>query len=262
MIEDDYVSFEVAKLLQKKGFAEKCHRGYTPYGELDCFLGENGYGDIAANYILAPTHQMALKWIREKYDLHIIVYPWQANNEQSAKHWCCKVYETFNLLGREKYTDETPSSYWEGVESALKYSLRSILNTNKDIDEDYVSLNIAKLLEGKGFNEPCRTIYNEDGEMVLVDDFHKNSGSDVRMFDDDDECYNFVTAPTYQMAIKWIRLKLGMFIVIDLDVYSGQYFFTIYNHLNDVNPNKWYSGELCKTYGEAAENALFYALTK
>ena len=124
MIEEAYVGFEVAKLLKEKGFNEPCQYFYK-FGSNELYKGtvftNTQIGDIFYN---APTHQMAMAYLREKYDLHIIAFPYKANNE---KKWCCYVYKTFNLLGCERYMNETLDSYEEAVEAALKYSLENLI---------------------------------------------------------------------------------------------------------------------------------------
>lgn len=108
MIQEAYCCKEIYKLLREKGFE----------GEIHTFYDKDGYT------VPVITHQMAIKWLREKYDLHIIVYPYNANGE---KKWCCQVYKTFNLLGYEKYVDETLDSYEHAVEAALKYTLENLI---------------------------------------------------------------------------------------------------------------------------------------
>jgi hypothetical protein len=134
MIEEAYVSFEVAKLLKEKGFDEKCRGGYhsefdnndNPIVILEEWIAQPYNNDFVDEGFLcsAPTHQMAMAWLREEYDFHIIVYPWKANNK---KKWVCKVYRTFNLLGCERYSNETLDSYEEAVEAALKYVLENLI---------------------------------------------------------------------------------------------------------------------------------------
>lgn len=119
MITEDYVSYEIAKLLKEKGFEQiGCEKRYNLQGDL---VSGFAYGPVA------PTHQMALKWLREVYDLHIIVYPWQADNEEKAIHWCCTVYKAFAHLGNDVYTNETPKYYEEAIETALLYVLKNLI---------------------------------------------------------------------------------------------------------------------------------------
>ena len=62
MITEDYVSFEIAKLLEEKGFDEKIS---SYYEDNTLCLGEwfewnrSPFGEIAA-----PSHAMAMKWLR------------------------------------------------------------------------------------------------------------------------------------------------------------------------------------------------------
>ena len=78
MITEDYVSYEVAKLLKEKGFDEPVYNYYkwdgfeqvrfstitTPEYEPFRNSDPNGDGEIAC-----PTHQMALKWLREVHKI-------------------------------------------------------------------------------------------------------------------------------------------------------------------------------------------------
>lgn len=127
-MKEAYVSFEIAKLLKEKGFDEKTTHWYN--------ARESLIADYPVSYEifynpeevwLAPTHQMACAWLREIYDLHIIAYPFKSGNDASTKHYCCQVFKTFNLLGYEKYTNETLTSYEEAVESAIKYCLENLI---------------------------------------------------------------------------------------------------------------------------------------
>ena len=124
MIKEAYCSFEVSKLLKEKGFDEPCCGRYSVRSKefhLDYTKMCNNGGLFEC---AAPTHQMAMAYLREKYDLHIIAFPYKANNE---KKWCCYVYKTFNLLGCERYMNETLDSYEEAVEAALKYTLENLI---------------------------------------------------------------------------------------------------------------------------------------
>lgn len=67
-ITEDFCSFEVAKLLKEKGFNEKCSRWYIA-NEPQEGIVEKGFGENQF-YINAPTHQMAMKWLREVHNKH------------------------------------------------------------------------------------------------------------------------------------------------------------------------------------------------
>lgn len=70
MITEDYVSFETAKLLKEKGFDVNCYTHYSSDGQ-----------NVYYNYqtpsdgINMPTLQMAMKWLRETYNIILWVEP-------------------------------------------------------------------------------------------------------------------------------------------------------------------------------------------
>ena len=74
-ITEDYVSFETAKLLKEKGFySEDCFAFYKENGEIG-FL--QTFGDItdydSETCVIAPTLQMAMKWLRKMHDVFISI---------------------------------------------------------------------------------------------------------------------------------------------------------------------------------------------
>ena len=75
------------------------------------------------------------------------------------------------------------------------------------ITEDYVSFETAKLLKEKGFDERCVCYYNTEslnkfGHPVFDSIDMSLSNSDLEKSDHDYVCYS---APTLQMAMKWLR---------------------------------------------------------
>ena len=70
MLKEDYVSFEVAKLLKEKGFDESCRAVYEEEVLRINTLCDYHNSELSS-YVSAPTHQMACAWIREKYGFHI-----------------------------------------------------------------------------------------------------------------------------------------------------------------------------------------------
>lgn len=128
MIKERYCSCEVAMLLREKGFSEPVRSFYLiddAHNNAVNVTYTITYRNVnRAKAILRPTHQMACDWLRYIYDLHIIVYPYKRGNN---KGWCCQVYKTYNILGQNKYTNETCNSYGEAIESALKYSLENLV---------------------------------------------------------------------------------------------------------------------------------------
>ena len=77
MITEDYVSFEIAKILKEKGFDEKTRDFYR--FENNIWIHRNTYEHnyfnlgmpIWENCYSCPTQQMVMKWLREEHNLFI-----------------------------------------------------------------------------------------------------------------------------------------------------------------------------------------------
>lgn len=134
------------------------------------------------------------------------------------------------------------------------------------ITEDYVSFEIAKLLNEKGFDEPCRTYYQDEKfvDDVCTQYYQWNSKSP----------FVHISAPTHQMAIKWLREVLNIFIHINRDnqYYEGTPVMPITEHDKKRGHSSEYyavvldaksnskSFEHFDRYEEAVEAALKYSL--
>lgn len=111
------------------------------------------------------------------------------------------------------------------------------------IAEDYVSFETAKLLKEKGFDEYCG-YYDKTGEYWCYNTFNHNG----------DE---YISAPTLQMAMKWLREVHNIYISIshrfshnaDNDVLFSWY----------INTDLAADGEYV-TYEEACEAGIKYCL--
>lgn len=69
---EDYVSYEVAKLLKENGFDWYCRALYAPNSEvLSHSLGVSNTYDV--DVYAAPTLYMAQKWLRVGKDIHIMI---------------------------------------------------------------------------------------------------------------------------------------------------------------------------------------------
>lgn len=81
-ITEDYVSFEIAKLLKEKGFDARCPMIYTADGELlytdvkhhNMYAVTNKQLKYCTD-IIAPSQAMAMKWLREVHGLYISLEP-------------------------------------------------------------------------------------------------------------------------------------------------------------------------------------------
>jgi hypothetical protein len=122
-ITEDYVSFEVAKLLKEKGFNEPCRAIYSPKGVVRHFLKEEVYKHyLKGHKKLCPTHQMAMAWLREVNGLFITIYP-NYGTEKIAWSVHQRDYDMNWVTIKHNYAD----SYEEAVEAAIKYCLENLI---------------------------------------------------------------------------------------------------------------------------------------
>ena len=123
------------------------------------------------------------------------------------------------------------------------------------IKEAYCSYEISKLLKEKGFDEECFALYNSDG--VLIQSGIRLNNNQVGRVE------GSYSAPTQQMAMKWLREVHNIFIVIEPHMYD---------HINEKNSSyiaslwqgdNYYENITSKdypTYEETVEAALNYTL--
>ena len=132
MITEDYVSYEIAKLLKEKGFNEPCFYYYKDKVLMfsPILKGRNSY---QTDTYSAPTHQMAMAWLRE-HGLHInapISYDYSVdadgNEVDRRTFYIFEIYSSFrgNLIYIEEINEY--DSYEEAVEAALKYCLENLI---------------------------------------------------------------------------------------------------------------------------------------
>ena len=122
MITEDFVSFEVAKLLKEKGFDyPTLHYYYDKDGDL-VFSWNIGAGK---NEFVAPTLQMAMKWLRGM-GWFICIIP--------LAFYCGEVACKFGYniwAGDNPEIDEfnTPkfNTYEEACEDGIKYCLENLI---------------------------------------------------------------------------------------------------------------------------------------
>ena len=75
------------------------------------------------------------------------------------------------------------------------------------IKERYVNFEVASLLRDKGFNEPCRGVYEE--KVLRINTLCDWLNSDFS---------EYVAAPTQTMACDWIEGTFNIAIVLDLTI--------------------------------------------
>ena len=135
MTQEAYVSFEVAKLLNEKGFEAYTHMVYKLPSQLfhtDKERLVRNYNDITkgdCTEILAPTHQMAMAWLRER---NIGITP-EIHITQNPKdyHWSACIFHLNKSWDILHYISEPSKNVIDGyddvIEQALKYILENLL---------------------------------------------------------------------------------------------------------------------------------------
>jgi len=131
MIEEAYVSFEVAKLLKEKGFDEYCRYFYDCETPNTGYLSNKKYGESVhnskvydgRNLAACPTHQVAMAWLREVHN--IIIEPESVWN---GKEWEYLLFVVTPQNADSPYYEHNPyKSYEECIEAALKYVLENLI---------------------------------------------------------------------------------------------------------------------------------------
>ena len=122
MITEDYVSFETTKLLKEKGFDQNCATYY-----LDGQVWRHYYGEVipkGKQIYAAPTQAVAMKWLREEFDL--ITYVKLVNDgDLCHDSWGFSIYNKFT--NESIKSDKLWFKYEDAAEAAIKYCLENLI---------------------------------------------------------------------------------------------------------------------------------------
>ena len=130
MIQEAYVSFETAKLLKEKGFSELTIPFYEDDGKFCSRIGnvckpyDWSHESIFVFYS-APTQQMAMWWLREKYHQYIIVNPIFDFNDIVKWDYSIDVSDNSDIVSTVSV--DIYDSYEDAVEAAIKYCLENLI---------------------------------------------------------------------------------------------------------------------------------------
>lgn len=156
MITEDYVSFEIAKLLKEKDFKEWCfkcygiavrHNGQDISFDEECELKDKGreneieyiegdtlydYGcnnrDKDAKVWAAPTLWVTMKWLRKIYNLHIIVVPISFEDGIFWEYKIVQLCSNNDCLELHRSSANVGFDTCEEVcEAAIKYTLENLI---------------------------------------------------------------------------------------------------------------------------------------
>lgn len=121
MITEQFVSFEVAKLLKEKWFNERTPASYNESGEF-----QDGFGrwNTTPIYYSASTQQMAMRWLREVHELAIEPYYYFPIG------WCVDIKHINRKTDISEFGEvrgESYETYEEACEAACIYALKNLI---------------------------------------------------------------------------------------------------------------------------------------
>lgn len=126
MITEDYISFEIAKLLKEKGFIENCLMRYSKVGDLVEEAYKFNWNFQTIDYS-APTLQIVMKWLRE---VHNMYYEIQLLLGEKAEKYGDLKLGIYQLSSSGSYVWKDwiyADTYVELYENYIKYCLENLI---------------------------------------------------------------------------------------------------------------------------------------
>ena len=130
MITEDYVSFEIAKLLKEKGFDGYCFAFHKEQDKYESHPNSVHFAPTLINneylldtsIIICPTLQMTMKWLRENHNIKVNIF---YNNS----NYTIEYFEpnTQTGVGKFVFIGDGYPSYEQACESAIKYCLENLI---------------------------------------------------------------------------------------------------------------------------------------
>lgn len=123
MIQEDYVSFEIAKLLKEKGFPiEEFHKGII--GTFKGIAVSKITKEMIEKEILSCIPQsVVMKWLRKVHNIFVSI-DYSHICEQFRYTICLK---DSSLRNYDAHTDYIFNSYENACEAAIKYCLTNLI---------------------------------------------------------------------------------------------------------------------------------------
>ena len=125
MIEERYVSAELAEMLREKCFDIPCRTFYTKYGDLrhsDGIFAD--FNSTQQEVTSAPTQQMVIDWLELKHNIFIAVAP--RPTTMDYKRITAYVYK-IKERGYSIISFIDAGSRRDAIDAAIKYSLGKII---------------------------------------------------------------------------------------------------------------------------------------
>lgn len=139
------------------------------------------------------------------------------------------------------------------------------------MEEQVVSLEVAKLLREKRFDVPCRYCYGKgvwDSEYSIKDYIEEKRGTVYEGESDTNADWNStlftlimdsMSAPTQTLAQKWLRDTQRTIVLVDYDSTDTKYWCNI-TYMDSSRCEAFTTSLSCGTYEEALEEGLKQAL--
>ena len=130
-LHDVHVSRELALLLKQAGFNWECHKIYYCYHEDgdNWELEDNNKNTkrvLELDYcLLAPTLEVAQRWLREVKDLDVYIFPTTNNKRGCVYEWGIKTFGRALWVEGQPYTNQY-ETYEEAQEGGIKKALEII----------------------------------------------------------------------------------------------------------------------------------------
>ena len=119
---EQLISLETAKLAKEKGFVQNPYE--IPYSyrykftdNTGCVLSHSLFNP-SSNICTAPTQSLLQKWLREKYDIDIIINTYRNQNQKYYKYFISE--KSKNVIKSEEYYNTYEDALEIGLQEALK----------------------------------------------------------------------------------------------------------------------------------------------
>lgn len=117
MIEEQFVSFDTAKLLKEAGFYEVCRCDYDGLNRFRWFRIRES---VPKGWLPCPSQDLAARWLREKHYLHV----WCELTQYGDWFYCIdkiKPYEQYDVVSEADF-----SSFEKAFEAGLQEAIKLI----------------------------------------------------------------------------------------------------------------------------------------
>lgn len=121
MIEEQYISFDNAKLAKEKGFDESVRKYFTPKGD-NTFINFFYLPTKYLHGIARPTQSLLARWLREKHNMCVEVYSTAYGFE-----WCICDIDSGNDRCDSDEKSPNNGGIWDTYEEAMEDGLQEAL---------------------------------------------------------------------------------------------------------------------------------------